>query len=188
MFNYNKLITNAFYDLFNDIYLYIENQKLNSIYPKIFIPDKFKEELINKHIQFKTGQHDAIELFRILLNDLISENNLNKNIIQYKLFDNKGKSKIEQSIEYDEFLKKRENCFIIETFYTQLINIYRCECGSESYSFQKILDIPLLLPIGNDVYHLKSIIKNNFKDNIYDWKDICNGCKRNYIMHSKEIY
>ena len=73
-------------------------------------------------------------------------------------------------------------------FYDQLINIYTCECGAETYSFQKILDFPLLLPLGNAEYSLSSKINNNFKDIVYDWKEICNGCKINNIKYNKNIF
>ena len=44
------------------------------------------------------------------------------------------------------FFKSRENSIIVDIFYNQIINIFTCSCGFESYSFQKLLDIPLLLP------------------------------------------
>ena len=61
--------------------------------------------------------------------------------------DTKGKSKVEQNEEYNKFFLERENSIVVEIFYSQMINIFVCKnCGFKSYSFEKILDIPLLFP------------------------------------------
>ena len=61
----------------------------------------------------------------------------------------------------------RENSIITDLFYTQLINIFTCKSGCESYSFQKLLDIPLLIP--NDVREI----------NLYNLIELFNKKKTN---------
>ena len=80
----------------------------------------------------------------------------------------KEKIKLNKVQNLINFFSKRKSSFIIKWFYTQLINIYTCDYGEETYSFQKILDIPLLLPLSNGEYSLSTIIKNNFKGIVYD--------------------
>ena len=92
------------------------------------------------------GQHDSIEFLRTLLDDMSKEININQNISAYKELTTEGKSKEEQNKEYHNFFLSRENSIIVDIFYNQMINIFTCACGFESYSFQKLLDIPLLLP------------------------------------------
>ena len=67
-----------------------------------------------------------------------------KIITPYIELDNYGKSKIQLNYEYDKIFKRREDSIVVDTFYGQTINIFKCKCGYESYSYQKFLDVPLL--------------------------------------------
>ena len=41
---------------------------------------------------------------------------------------------------------ERENSIVTRIFYSQIISTYTCDCNNILYTFQNILDIPLLLP------------------------------------------
>ena len=60
-----------------------------------------------------------------------------------------------------------------------MINTFQCKCGQESYSFQKLLDIPLLLP--NDTIEMKSV-KVNLKDECENCKKKEQILKKKYIL------
>ena len=91
------------------------------------------------------------------MDDISKEININKNISAYKELITEGKTKEEQNKEYHEFFISRENSIIIDLFYIQIINIFKCICGFESYSCQKLLDIPLLLPMKSREIDLLSL-------------------------------
>ena len=55
-------------------------------------------------------------------------------------------NKMERNDNSDRFFTSKENSIITQLFYSQIINIYYCSYNYISYSFQKIMDIPLLLP------------------------------------------
>lgn len=62
---------------------------------------------------------------RLFLSDIIFKNNLNKVLSVYKLinYNNNINTKI-LSEEFHKNFIKRENSFIVDIFYNQLINIY----------------------------------------------------------------
>ena len=64
-----------------------------------------------------------------------------------------------QSKEYDEYFLSRENSIITDLFYTQLIIIFTCHCGKETYSFQKLIDIPLLIPNDKKTIDIYSLLE-----------------------------
>jgi ubiquitin C-terminal hydrolase len=133
------------------------------------------------------GQHDSIEFLRTLLDDISKEININQNISAYKELITEGKSKQEQNKEYHNFFLGRENSVIIDIFYIQTINIFTCKCGFESYSFQKLLDIPLLLPMKIRETDLISLIKEYLKEETLDWSKECEKCKKANLEHVKKI-
>ena len=63
-----------------------------------------------------------------------------------------------------------------------MINIFICKCGYESYSFQKLLDIPLLVPNDTKEINLYNLIEmfNNVISVDLDGKcKKCNKMKKN---------
>ena len=152
-----------------------------------FSPSSFKNAFCLKHIDYITGQHDSIEFLRTLLDDISKEININKNISAYKELTTEGKTKEEQNKEYHEFFISRENSIIIDLFYTQIINIFKCDCDFESYSCQKLLDIPLLLPMKSRETDLISLIKEYLKEEIIEWGKECEICKKKNMKHHKKI-
>ena len=153
-----------------------------------FSPSSFKSDFSKKHKAFTRGQHDSIEFLRTLLDDISKEININQNISAYKELTTTGKSKKEQNLEYHNFFIGRENSIIIDTFYIQMINIFTCKCGFESYSFQKLLDIPLLLPTkGKREIDLISLIRDYLQEEKIDWSSKCEKCEKANLIHYKKI-
>jgi ubiquitin C-terminal hydrolase len=190
----NQILTKSFLDI---CYSMIENKyssernhtisyyySLNSF---SFSPSQFKREFCSKHKDYNMGQHDSIEFLRTFLDDISKEININQNISAYKELTTEGKSKEEQNKEYHNFFLGRENSVIIDIFYIQTINIFTCKCGFESYSFQKLLDIPLLLPMKIRETDLISLIKEYLKEETLDWSKECEKCKKANLEHIKKI-
>jgi ubiquitin carboxyl-terminal hydrolase 2/21 len=125
-----------------------------------------------------------------LLEDFSKELNIVKKIPCYKELKDEGKTKKEQMIEYNEYFLSRENSIIIKIFYPLIINVFICECGFETYSFERILDIPLLLPKNNNnlSVDLMSLIRNYFEGDEFKWETKCKKCKIKNKMHKKKIF
>ena len=129
-----------------------------------------------------------MEFIRIFLDDISKETNRNKNIPEYKELDFWDKAKIIQSKEYNEYFLSRENSIITDLFYTQLINIFTCHCGKETYSFQKLMDIPLLIPTDKkeiDIYSLLEKFLSEIKVKITEKCSNCNKLKNNIKKRMK---
>ena len=176
----NKL-TNSFINLCN-IY---KNSKTS------ISPNNFRLIFCQNHFSFGNyGQHDTVEFLRNLLEDLSKELNIVKKIPCYKELKDEGKTKKEQMIEYNEYFLSRENSIIIKIFYPLIINVFICECGFETYSFERILDIPLLLPKNNNnlSVDLMSLIRNYFEGDEFKWETKCKKCKIKNKMHKKKIF
>ena len=187
----NESITNSFLKLCN---LLIENKNRETSkylrYSFLFnsiSPTNFKSNFCDKHKEYTRGQHDSIEFLRTLLDDMSKEMNINQNISAYKELTTEGKSKEEQSKEYHDFFLSRENSIIVDIFYNQMMNIFTCACGFESYSFQKLLDIPLLLPNKTIQIDLSSLIKEYFKEEELDWSTKCERCQKEGLKHLKML-
>lgn len=198
--NNEQLITS----LLKDIMLKLTKRHYN--------PETFIDSFIKVHSKTYTRyiQQDTVEFCRTLLEDISKETNKVKNKTQYQELDTKNKSKIELNKEYDLLFRKREDSFVIDTFYIQLSSTFKCDkCGFDSYSFQKILDLPLLIPLeinnpskpnvsssyinsssqSRMVQREISVIdlcKNYFKEESYDWSDKCEGCN-SQTKHIKKV-
>ena len=79
--------------------------------------------------------------------------------------------------------RRKENSFIISLFYPQIVNTFTCKCGYISYSFEKIIDIPLLLNEEKET-SLESLIDNYFTEENFKWESKCDNCKQKEI-HNK---
>jgi ubiquitin C-terminal hydrolase len=152
-------------------------------------PYDFKSAFGSKHSMFSGyGQHDTQEFCRILLEDMNSELNEVLHPSPYKELSTLNKSKKECDKEFDEVFRKRENSLVMDVFYGQLINIFKCECDFETYSFEKILDLPLLLQkhrssISIDI---KDLLKDYFECERIKFETKCEKCKKKE-WHTKEI-
>ena len=65
------------------------------------------------------------------------------------------------------------------------MNIYVCSCGYETFSFDKYLDLPLLIPDQNKNYNLKDLIKYRLNSKITEWIEKCENCKQSGLNHYK---
>lgn len=149
---------------------------------KSFSPIEMKkvfEENHHDYVGYK--QHDSMEYFRLLLDDISKENNIvNEEEIKkvkYEELSTKNKSKYEINRDYDLLYRKRENSFVINLFYPQLINTFQCKCGYISYSFEKIIDIPLLL-INEKNLSLEKLLDHYFSEENFKWESNCENCKK----------
>ena len=59
-----------------------------------------------------------------------------------------------------------------------MINIFTCKCWNETYSFQKILDIPLLINNNQNEIKIGALINNFLKEILVDLNDCCSNCKK----------
>ena len=138
----------------------------------------FKYVFGKKHPIFNGyNQNDSQEFCRIFLEDLSNELNEAKNKDLYKTLTNtEGKAKNIRDQEFDFNFKEREKSIIIDLFYSQIITTFTCNCGSEIYSFQKLLDFPLLLPENVKQIDINNLLQNYFKDEIVDFDSKCEKC------------
>ena len=140
----------------------------------------FKEAFGQKH-PFYNGynQNDSQEFCRIFLEDISTELNEAKNKNVYKALTNSvGKPKIFRDREFHLNFKEREISIITKLFYSQIITTFKCSCGSEIYSFQKLLDFPLLFPANVEKIDLSELLKIYFKTEIVEFETECENCKR----------
>ena len=86
----------------------------------------------------------------------------------------------------NKFVLSRKNSIINNLFYTQIINIFNCECGLETYSFQKILDIPLLIHNNKKGLKLQYLIKKFLKETKVNLKELYKNWKKEKINMSKK--
>ena len=173
-------------------FLSICNIMANTEESTIDISD-FKNILGLKHEIYESYmQNDSQEFCRILLEDISRELNEIKVLSIYKILSNSDrKTKKERDVDFHENFIQREKSIIIDLFYAQILNIYKCECNAEIYSFQKILDFPLLFPNdvkaeSNDVIYIKDLLKLYFQTEYIDFETICDKCKKK-AKHKKEI-
>ena len=134
---------------------------------------------------YKDSQEDCVEFVRVFLNDLSIENNINNSKSPYKVLSYEAKNKYEASKEFHNNYIKRENSSVIKNFYFQIMNIYVCSCGYETFSFDKYLDLPLLIPDQNKNYNLKDLIKYRLNSKITQRIEKCESCKMTGLNHNK---
>ena len=69
---------------------------------------------------------------------------------------------------------------------SQLLTSYICECQSIKYSFQKISDIPLLLPENKKEASLNEILYTYFSGEKVEFEYKCKNCNK-IVQHLKSI-
>ena len=82
-------------------------------------------------------QQDCSEFLRVLLEDISKENNRIKGNYIYEELEKNNKTKQELLKKFHNLFIKKENSFIVDNFYIQLLNTYKCNCGFETYSCEK---------------------------------------------------
>ena len=90
------------------------------------------------------------------------------------------------SKEFDKKFREKENSIISENFYSQLLTSYICECQSIKYSFQKISDIPLLLPENKKEASLNEMLYTYFSGEKVEFEYKCKNCNK-IVQHLKYI-
>ena len=150
----------------------------------------FKNLLALNHKLFEGYlQNDSQEFCRILLEDISRELNEVKIKSIYRLLSNSDKkSKKLRDEDFHKNFTQREKSIITDIFYAQIVNIFTCECKAEIYSFQKILDFPLLFPenINSDIITINELLKLYFQTENIDFESKCEYCHKVY-SHKKEI-
>lgn len=89
-----------------------------------------------------------------------------------------GYSKSKLSKDFHKIFIQRENSFIVDSYYTQTVNIFTFECNFETYSFQKILDITISFFTDNNNCDLVNLITLSFKDNKINWNTKYLNCTK----------
>ena len=98
--------------------------------------------------------------------------------------------------EFDENFRGRENSIIMDSFYGQIINIFTCKCGFKDYSFQKVLDLPLLLQTSElisiddlleDYFEEERRKKSNSKQNVKN-VERKESIKKKLNFHNRQIF
>ena len=141
-----------------------------------------------KHPQFEGClQNDSQEFCRILLEDISTELNEIKSKPIYRTLTNTNrKNKRVRDLEFHQNFSEREKSIITELFYAQIITTYTCECKLAIYSFQKLLDFPLLLPDNCPKTTIDNLLKSYFQTEVIDFGIKCEKCGK-ILKHNKEI-
>ena len=125
------------------------------------------------------------EFCRVLLEDMNNELNDVKKKKPYVELKTSGKSKIQCDKEFDENFRGRENSIIMDSFYGQIINIFTCKCGFKDYSFQKVLDLPLLLQT-SELISIDDLLEDYFEEEEIKFETKCEKCAKKRV-HKKEV-
>ena len=132
-------------------------------------------------------QHDAQEFLRILLDDISSEMNQNKNERNYTEIQYKNENdKIQCEKEFEEFFNSKERSFITELFNSVILTKHICKCNEETYSFNNIIDYPLTIPKNINQIELSDLLDIYFQEEIVEFVNKCKKCK-NIEFHKKRI-
>ena len=176
--NSNTPITLKFYNLCKSM----ATEKAGNI-----APSEFKLKFGSKHSLFSGyGQNDTQEFCRFLLEDMNKELNEVRHKPPYKELNTSGKSKIVCDKEFDELFRSRESSIVMDSFYGQIINIFTCKCKYKTYSFQKVLDLPLLLRNTNMSVSLFELLDDYFEGEEIQFETKCEQCKKKRV-HEKEV-
>ena len=88
-------------------------------------PYEFKNIFAKKHSLFNNNeQQDCIEFLRVLFEDLSKENNRISENYSYKELDTHNKDKKTIITDFHKLFLEKENSFVIENFYIQILNTY----------------------------------------------------------------
>jgi ubiquitin C-terminal hydrolase len=178
-------ISKAIFDLGNEILKKSDGGKVS------VAPSDFKRVFGSTHRIFAGySQHDSQEFLRVLLDDISQELNRIVNVPKYRELDTKINDKVRLNIEYDRLYKAREDSVVFDTFSSQIVNIFTClECNYETYSFEKYMDIPILLE--KESYSgidMSSLLDEFFGSDKLKWETPCENtrCKKK-SYHSKFV-
>lgn len=121
------------------------------------------------------------------MEDISFELNDSNNSYKYKqIFFNNNKIKKKQDEMYYNYFNNIENSIITRIFYSQIISIIKCQCGYESYSFQKYLDFPLKLPLNKSKISLYEVLDFNLGIDNVEYEVPCEKCLK--IREHKKLF
>ena len=153
-------------------------------------PLDLKNNIGKKHrIYNGYSQQDSQEFIRKLIEEISLELNFITEKKPYKMLNSNNQNKKELNYEYDKIFREREDSLVIDTFYGQSISIFQClQCHHESYSFEKFLDIPLLLEETFNDQDLSKLLGKYFEGENIQWESPCpnNLCKKKSV-HKKKL-
>ena len=104
----------------------------------------------------------------------------------YRELDTKDKSKIVYDREFDELFRARESSIIMDSFYGQINNIFTYTSNIQYISFQKVLDLPLLLKVTNISVSLNELLDDYFSGKRKQFETKYENCRKKRV-HDKEI-
>ena len=141
-----------------------------------------------KHDNFwGNKQNDSQEFLRLLLEDLSHELNEKKIIYEYKSLSNDyTDDKILIRNDFRKDLNEKESSFIKDLFYIEFITTYTCECGKSLFSFQNLMDIPLLFPPNIQEIGLNRLLDDYFSIEKIEFKYSCINCHK-IVDHEKKL-
>ena len=176
------LISRYFFEICNSMVNTINTQE------KYIDITNFKTVFGTKHQMFEGYlQNDSQEFCRIFLEDLSTELNEIKNKTLYReLSYSLPRTKTYKDKEYTKHFTEREKSIITEIFYSQIITTFTCKCKFNNFSFQKLLDFPLLLPENVKQVDIINLLKTYCQTEIIDFERECENCHK-VEKHQKEI-
>ena len=149
-------------------------------------PSEVKSSFGSNHSEYRGyRQHDTQEFCRLILEDISKELNTVKTIPPYREIKTEGKTRLQLNTEFDQMFRERENSIVVDTFYGQIENIFKCKCGYESFSFEKYLDLPIYLDKDDSKQELTKLIRKNFEKDSFEWGSKCEKCGKKTI-HDKQ--
>ena len=141
-------------------------------------PYEFKYIFAKNHSLFNNNQqHDCIEFLRILFEDLSKANNRVKEKYSYKELETHNKDIKTIIRDFHKLFLEKENSFIIDNFYIQILNTYICQYGFENYSFEKMIYF-LLKMFNIKNYNLIELINLNMFYDYIKWILPCKNFKK----------
>jgi ubiquitin C-terminal hydrolase len=174
-----KRVALALYEVLEEIMTKSDNTKSS------VKPSNFKSIFGMVHSMYAGySQQDSQEFLRKLLEDIAKELNRVTSVPAYKELDTRSNDKRKINNDFDRLFKSREDSIVGDTFYGQLVNIFTCQdCKHETYSFEKFMDIPLLLNDENST-NLDTLLNKHFEQEGFKWDTPCEKCKRK-SFHAK---
>jgi ubiquitin C-terminal hydrolase len=174
----SKRITSAFLEIIDDM--------IRNVEPKGSVkPANFKKTFGVAHsIYTGYSQQDSQEFLRRLFEDIAKEGNRVNIVPTYRELDTRSNDKRKINNDFDKLYRSREDSIVLDTFYGQVVNIFSCrDCKYETYSFEKFLDIPLLLKDDSPT-DLSSLLNMHFEQEGFQWDSPCEKCRRK-SFHTK---
>ena len=148
----------------------------------------FRNVFYKMHSTFNNyNQNNSQDFCQVFLEDLNEELKEIKNIKFHRSFAfNPNKTKKVEDRQFNFRMNEKENSIISDLFNLQIININKCNCGYEVYSFQKFLSLSLSIPENIQIVDIKELLSIHFKTEYTKEAFFCTKCNR-IEPHKNEI-